>query len=68
MVIKDPDVAAKQVVEMIVGKTITSRNGKRISCQIDSLRTSGDSHRKGSSPRAGKAGVTLVPLTEMALD
>jgi UPF0271 protein len=72
-VIKDPDVAAKQVVEMIVGKTITSRNGKRISCQIDSLCVHGDEPTAIATAKAvrhalEKAGVSLVPLTEMALD
>jgi UPF0271 protein len=72
-VIKDPDVAAKQVVEMVVGKTITSRNGKKLPCKIDSLCIHGDEPTAIALGRAVRqaleeAGVSLVTLTEMALD
>jgi UPF0271 protein len=72
-VIKDPDVAAKQVVEMVVGKTITSRNGKKLPCRIDSLCIHGDEPTAIALGRAVRqaleeAGVNLVTLTEMALD
>jgi UPF0271 protein len=72
-VIKDPVVATKQVVEMVLNNTITSRNGKTISCRIDTLCLHGDEPTAiavAKSVREGleKAGVKLVPLTEMALD
>jgi 5-oxoprolinase (ATP-hydrolysing) subunit A len=72
-VIKDPAVATKQVVEMVLNNTITSRNGKTISCTVDTLCLHGDEPtaiKVAKSVREGleKAGVKLVPLTEMALD
>src|SRR5438270_7865422 len=72
-VIKDPMVATKQAVEMVLNNTITSRNGKTIPCTIDTLCLHGDEPTAiavARSVREGleKAGVKLVPLTEMALD
>lgn len=72
-VIKDPEIAARQVVEMVVGKTITSRNGKKLPCKIDSLCVHGDEPTaivlaKAVRQALEAAGVSLVPLTEMALD
>jgi 5-oxoprolinase (ATP-hydrolysing) subunit A len=72
-VIKDPVAATKQVVEMVLNNTITSRSGKTISCTVDTLCLHGDEPTAitiAKSVRDGleKAGVKLVPLTEMALD
>jgi len=72
-VIKDPRVAAKQVVEMVVAGTITSRNGKTFPCKIDSLCAHGDEPTAIALAKAVRqaleeAGVSLVPLTEMAFD
>lgn len=72
-VIKDPMVAAKQVVEMVVNNTIISRNGKKISCKVESLCVHGDEPTaialaKCVREELEKAGVKLVPLTEMPLD
>jgi len=66
-------VATKQAVEMVLNNTITSRNGKTIPCTIDTLCLHGDEPTAiavARSVREGleKAGVKLVPLTEMALD
>ena len=72
-VIKDPAVATNQVVEMVLNNMIRSRNGKTISCTFDTLCLHGDEPTAiavAKSVREGleKAGVKLVPLTEMALD
>ncbi|MBQ8105860.1 MAG: 5-oxoprolinase subunit PxpA [Afipia sp.] len=72
-VIKDPAVATKQVVDMVVNNTITTRTGKQIPCKVHSLCVHGDEPTAvalAKSVREGleKAGVKLVPLTEMALD
>jgi 5-oxoprolinase (ATP-hydrolysing) subunit A len=72
-VIKDPHVAARQVVEMVVAGTITSRNGKTFPCKIDSLCVHGDEPTAIALAKAVRqaleeAGVSLVPLTEMAFD
>ena len=72
-VIKDPAVATKQVVDMVVNNTITSRTGKKIPCKVHSLCVHGDEPTAvalAKSVREGleTAGVKLVPLTEMALD
>lgn len=72
-VIKDPAVATKQVVDMVVNNTITTRTGKTIPCKVHSLCVHGDEPTAvalAKSVREGleKAGVKLVPLTEMALD
>lgn len=72
-VIKDPAVATKQVVDMVVNNTITTRTGKTIPCKVHSLCVHGDEPTAvalAKSVREGleKAGVKLVPLTEMVLD
>lgn len=72
-VIKDPAIATKQVVDMVVNNTITTRTGKTIPCKVHSLCVHGDEPTAvalAKSVREGleKAGVKLVPLTEMALD
>lgn len=72
-VIKDPAVATKQVVDMVVNNTITTRTGNQIPCKVHSLCVHGDEPTAvalAKSVREGleKAGVKLVPLTEMALD
>ncbi|MEO7399655.1 MAG: LamB/YcsF family protein [Polaromonas sp.] len=72
-VIKDPVVAAQQVVHMVVEGEIVSRNGKRIKRRVDSLCVHGDEPTAlalAAAVRAGleAAGVKIVPLTEMKLD
>lgn len=41
-VIKDPAVAARQVLDMVVNNFITSRGGKRLPCKVHSLCVHGD--------------------------
>jgi UPF0271 protein len=72
-VLKDPAAATRQVIDMVVNNTITSRNGKKISCKVHSLCVHGDEATGVAVARAvreglEKAGVKLVPLTEMSLD
>ena len=72
-VIKDPAVAVRQVLDMVLNQTITSRNGKKISCKLHTLCVHGDEPTGVATARAvreglEKAGVELVPLTEMTLD
>ncbi|MCP4618239.1 MAG: 5-oxoprolinase subunit PxpA [Bradyrhizobium sp.] len=72
-VLKDPAAATKQVIEMVVNNTIISRNGKKIPCKVHSLCVHGDEPTGVAVARAvreglEKAGVKLVPLTEMSLD
>jgi len=72
-VLKDPAVACKQVIDMVVNNFITSRNGKKIPCKVHSLCVHGDEPTGVATARAvrealEKAGVKLVPLTEMTLD
>jgi UPF0271 protein len=72
-VLKDPEAASRQVIDMVVNKFITSRNGKKIPCKVHSLCVHGDEPTGvavARSVRAAleKAGVKLVPLTEMSLD
>src|SRR3954471_2294819 len=38
----DPEVAKKQVLEMVLNNTIVSRHGKRIPCEVDTLCVHGD--------------------------
>lgn len=71
-VIKDPKVAAKQVVDMVVNGVITSRNGKRIEQRVDTLCVHGDEPTGVATARAARealeaAGVKIVPLPEMNL-
>jgi 5-oxoprolinase (ATP-hydrolysing) subunit A len=72
-VLKDAAVATKQVIDMVVNNFITSRNGKKIPCKVHSLCVHGDEPTGVATARAvrealEKAGVKLVPLTEMTLD
>jgi 5-oxoprolinase (ATP-hydrolysing) subunit A len=72
-VIKAPALAAARVIDMVVGRTITSRNGKKMPCKVHSLCVHGDEPTAvalAKSVREGleKAGVELVPLTEIELD
>lgn len=72
-VIKDATVATRQVLEMVLDNTITSRNGKKIKCKVHSLCVHGDEPTGVATARAvreglERAGVKLVPLTEMLLD
>jgi UPF0271 protein len=71
-VISDPETATKQVLEMVINRTILSRHGKRIPCAIDTLCVHGDEPTGvavASAVRRGleAAGVKVVPLTEMPL-
>jgi 5-oxoprolinase (ATP-hydrolysing) subunit A len=71
-VIKDPEVATRNVVNMVLNQEIVSRNGKRLPRRIDTLCVHGDEPSAvalARSVRAGleAAGVEIVPLTEMAL-
>jgi UPF0271 protein len=71
-VIKDPTVATKHVVRMVVDGEIISRNGKRISRRVDTLCVHGDEPTAIALARAVRegleaAGVKIVPLTEMTL-
>ncbi len=68
---KDPAVAMRQVLEMIVNGRIVSRNGKHIPCKIDSLCVHGDEPTGvavATAVRKGleAAGVKVLPLTEMS--
>lgn len=71
-VIKDAAVATQQVLDMVLNNTITSRNGKKIKCKVHTLCVHGDEPTGVATARAvreglEKAGVKLVPLTEMSL-
>src|SRR5579885_373480 len=71
-VIKDPAVATKQVIDMVVNKFITSRHGKKIPCEVHTLCVHGDEPTGVATARAvrdglEKAGVKLVTLPEMPL-
>jgi len=72
-VLHDPAAATKQVIDMVVNNTITSRNGKTIPCKVHSLCVHGDEPTAvalAKTVREGleKAGVKLVTLPEMSLD
>ncbi|MBV9395578.1 MAG: 5-oxoprolinase subunit PxpA [Methylobacteriaceae bacterium] len=67
----DPEVAKKQVLEMVLNKTIVSRHGKHIPCDVDTLCVHGDEATGvavAAAVRKGleAAGVKVVPLTEMS--
>ena len=71
-VIKDPQVAAKQVVDMVVNGFIISRNGKRIEQRVDTLCVHGDEPTGVATARAARqaleaAGVKIVRLPDMNL-
>jgi len=72
-VIKNPEVAAKQVVDMVVHRTITSRSGKTIPCKVDTLCVHGDEPTAIALARHVRealdlSGVRLVPLPDMTFD
>lgn len=72
-VIKDPQVAARQVVEMVVNGKIVSRNGKMIPCKVDTLCVHGDEPTAIALARNVRAelenaGVKIVPINELKLD
>jgi UPF0271 protein len=67
----DPEVAKKQVLEMVLNKAIVSRHGKRIPCEVDTLCVHGDEATGVAVATAVRngleaAGVKVVPLTEMS--
>ena len=71
-VIKDPEVASKQVVNMVVNGVIISRNGKRIERRVDTLCVHGDEPTAIAIARAVRdaleaAGVKIVRLPNMKL-
>lgn len=71
--LRDPQAAAWQVIEMVVNGRILSRNGKSIPCKVDSLCLHGDEPTAIALARTAceqleKAGVRIVRLNEMALD
>ncbi|MBB5054631.1 UPF0271 protein [Afipia massiliensis] len=72
-VFKDPAVATKQVVDMVVHNFITTRSGKQIPCKVHSLCVHGDEPTAvalAKQVREGleNAGVKMVTLPEMAID
>lgn len=72
-VLHDPAAAVRQVLDMVVNNTITSRNGKAIPCKVHSLCVHGDEPTAVALARSvrenlERAGVELVPLTDMVLD
>jgi UPF0271 protein len=72
-VITDPAIATRQVLDMVLNNTITSRHGKAIPCKVHSLCVHGDEPTAVALARQvrdglEKAGVRLVPLTAMPLD
>lgn len=72
-VFKDPAVATKQVVDMVVNNFITTRSGKQIPCKVHSLCVHGDEPTAVALARQvreglEKAGVKMVTLPEMEID
>lgn len=72
-VFKDPAVATKQVVDMVVHNFITTRSGKQIPCKVHSLCVHGDEPTAVALARQvreglEKAGVKMVTLPEMSID
>lgn len=72
-VFKDPAIATKQVVDMVVHNFITTRSGKQIPCKVHSLCVHGDEPTAVALARQvreglEKAGVKMVTLPEMAID
>jgi UPF0271 protein len=71
-VIRDPKVATARVVEMVKQQAVTSRSGKRIPCQIDSICVHGDEPTAVAVAQAVRsgleaAGIAVVTLPEMDL-
>lgn len=72
-VIRNPETAVRQVVEMVTQGTVTSRGGKTLPCKVDTLCVHGDEPTAiavGRWVREGleRAGAQLVTLPELALD
>jgi UPF0271 protein len=71
-VLKDPAAAAEQVLRMVLEGEIVSRTGKRIEADIHTICVHGDEATgvvvaRGVRAALEKAGVAVVPLTEMRL-
>ncbi|MBI4193809.1 MAG: 5-oxoprolinase subunit PxpA [Betaproteobacteria bacterium] len=71
-VIKDPEAAAKQVVNLVVNGVIISRNGKRIEQRVDTLCVHGDEPTGVATARMARnaleaAGVKIMRLPDMQL-
>lgn len=72
-VITDPELARRQVLDMVVNNTITTRSGRTIPCKVHSLCVHGDEPGAVALAREVRkaleqAGVRLAPLTEVPLD
>jgi UPF0271 protein len=71
-VLKDPAAAAEQVLRMVLDGEILSRTGKRIKADIHTICVHGDEATgvavaRGVRDALEKAGVAVVPLTDMTL-
>jgi UPF0271 protein len=71
-VLKDPAAAAEQVLRMVLEGEIVSRTGKRIKADIHTICVHGDEATgvmvaRGVREALEKAGVAVVPLTDMKL-
>jgi UPF0271 protein len=71
-VLKDPAAAAEQVLRMVLEGEIVSRNGKLIKADIHTLCVHGDEATgvavaRGVREALERAGVAVVPLTDMTL-
>jgi UPF0271 protein len=71
-VLKDPAAAAEQVLRMVLEGEIVSRTGKRVKADIRTICVHGDEATgvavaRGVRDALEKAGVAVVPLTEMPL-
>jgi UPF0271 protein len=71
-VLKDPAAAAEQVLRMVLEGEIVSRAGKRVKADIRTICVHGDEATgvavaRGVRDALEKAGVAVVPLTEMEL-
>jgi UPF0271 protein len=71
-VLKDPAAAAEQVLHMVLEGEIVSRTGKRVKADIRTICVHGDEATgvavaRGVRDALEKAGVAVVPLTEMPL-
>jgi UPF0271 protein len=71
-VLKDPSAAAEQVLRMVLDGEIVSRTGKRIETHVHTICVHGDEATgvavaRGARDALEKAGVAVVPLTEMKL-
>jgi len=71
-VLKEPAAAAEHVLRMVLDGEIVSRNGKRIKADIHTICVHGDEATgvvvaRGVREALEKAGVAVVPLTDMRL-